>query len=105
MILFGERSLRHALSAHVAHYRAARPHQGKGNIILFPSAQGEPDVSLSIEGRERLVGCSTTITARRHDGFDCTPESEHRNPPHCGPGSVWFKFDTNGSSGVDVTIS
>ena len=56
MILFGERSLRHALSEYIAHYHADRPHQGKGNIILFPSAQGEPDGNLPIECRERLGG-------------------------------------------------
>ena len=37
MILFGERSLRHVLSEYVTHYRAERPHQGKGNVILFPA--------------------------------------------------------------------
>src|SRR5215510_1337686 len=33
LILFGERSLRHALSAFKAHYHTERPHQGKGNVI------------------------------------------------------------------------
>ena len=56
MILFGERSLHHTLSEYIAHYRAERPHQGKGNIILFPSAQGEPDVNLPLACRERLGG-------------------------------------------------
>jgi putative transposase len=55
-ILFGERSLRHVLSEYIAHYRAERPHQGKGNVILFPSAQEEPDVDSPIECRERLGG-------------------------------------------------
>ena len=56
MILCGERSLRHILSEYIVHYRAERPHQGKGNSILFPSAPGEPDVNLPIECRERLGG-------------------------------------------------
>ena len=47
MILFGERSLRHALSEYVAHYRTERPHQGKGNVILFPSAKAKPEVGLA----------------------------------------------------------
>jgi hypothetical protein len=34
--LFGERSLRRALSEYVEHYHAERNHQGKGNILLFP---------------------------------------------------------------------
>lgn len=56
MILFGERSLCHALSEYIAHYRTERPHQGKGNVILFPSAQGEPDLNSPIKCRERLGG-------------------------------------------------
>jgi putative transposase len=56
MILFGERSLRHVLSEYVTHYRAERPHQGKGNVILFPSAQEEPDLDAPIACRERLGG-------------------------------------------------
>jgi putative transposase len=35
LILFGERSLRHALTEYVAHYDHERPHQGKGNVILM----------------------------------------------------------------------
>jgi integrase-like protein len=36
VILFGERSLRRALSNYVDHFHAERNHQGKGNILLFP---------------------------------------------------------------------
>jgi len=36
VILFGERSLRGALSEYVEHFHAERNHQGKGNILLFP---------------------------------------------------------------------
>jgi hypothetical protein len=35
VILFGERSLRRALSEYVEHYHAERNHQGKGNVLLF----------------------------------------------------------------------
>jgi putative transposase len=37
LILFGERSLRHALQEYVTHYHHERPHQGKGNMILVVS--------------------------------------------------------------------
>ena len=37
LILVGECSLRRAIDQFVEHYHAERPHQGKGNIILFPS--------------------------------------------------------------------
>jgi len=56
MILFGERSLRHVLSEYLAHHHTERPHQGKGNVILFPSAQAESSPDSPIECRERLGG-------------------------------------------------
>jgi putative transposase len=37
LILFGERSLRRALTEYVAHFHVERNHQGKGNVLLFPS--------------------------------------------------------------------
>jgi len=55
VILFGERSLRRALSEYVEHYHAERNHQGKGNILLFPrdkDIRREPRVQC----RERLGG-------------------------------------------------
>jgi putative transposase len=36
VILFGERSLRRALSNYVDHFHGERTHQGKGNVLLFP---------------------------------------------------------------------
>jgi putative transposase len=49
VILFGERSLRHALSEYVEHYHSERNHQGKDNVLLFPR---DTDVH-----REGLVQC------------------------------------------------
>jgi putative transposase len=37
LILFGEASLRRALGEFVEHFHAERNHQGKGNVLLFPS--------------------------------------------------------------------
>jgi len=57
LILFGQASLRHALSEYVSHFHAERNHQGKDNIILFPAAAdriGEKDGP--IRTRERLGG-------------------------------------------------
>ena len=36
LILFGESSLRRALTAYVAHFHRERNHQGKDNLLLFP---------------------------------------------------------------------
>jgi hypothetical protein len=55
-ILFGERSLRQVLPEYVAHYHAERPHQGKGNVLLFPSAHTAPQPEGPIRCRERLGG-------------------------------------------------
>jgi len=56
LILFGESSLRRALTNFCEHYHAERPHQGKGNVLLFPT-QGQLQIS---DGRvlckERLGG-------------------------------------------------
>ena len=56
MSLFGERSLRYVLSEYVTHHHTERPHQGKGNVILFPSAQAKPDADAAITCQERLGG-------------------------------------------------
>ena len=54
MILFGERSLRRALSEYVDHYHAERNHQGKGNVLLFPRATRQREGP--VECCERLGG-------------------------------------------------
>jgi hypothetical protein len=72
MILFGERSLRHVLSEYLAHYHAERPHQGTGNVILFPSAKAHAGSEGTIACREGSVGSSSTTTARPHEFFDQT---------------------------------
>jgi putative transposase len=37
LILFGETSLHHAITQFIEHYHLERPHQGKGNQLLFPA--------------------------------------------------------------------
>jgi len=55
VILFGERSLRRALSEYVEHFHAERNHQGKGNVLLFPrSANTRRDGH--VQCHERLGG-------------------------------------------------
>jgi len=57
LILFGESSLRHALREYLVHYNGERNHQGKGNILLFPSATTRVDSGDSrVRCRERLGG-------------------------------------------------
>jgi putative transposase len=55
IILFGERSLRRALSEYVEQYHAERNHQGKSNVLLFrrvtETRRDEP-----VQCRERLGG-------------------------------------------------
>jgi putative transposase len=56
LILFGEASLQHALHEYVAHYHHERNHQGKGNVLLFPSSsQKHPRVG-PMQCHERLGG-------------------------------------------------
>jgi putative transposase len=57
LILFGEASLRKALTQFEQHYHEERNHQGKNNVLLFPApAPREPDPQRAIRCRERLGG-------------------------------------------------
>ena len=58
LILFGERSLRRALSEYVAHYHAERNHQGKSNVLLFPLFPRVTEMRREgpVQCRERLGG-------------------------------------------------
>ena len=57
LILFGEASLRKALTQFLEHYHAERNHQGKDNVLLFPApARLEPGWRRGIRCRECLGG-------------------------------------------------
>jgi transposase InsO family protein len=56
MILFGEASLRHALTQYVEHFHHERNHQGKGNLLLFPPVSPDAERAGPIQCRERLGG-------------------------------------------------
>ena len=56
LILFGEASLRHALTQYVEHFHHERNHQGKGNVLLFPPVNQNPAREGSIRCPERLGG-------------------------------------------------
>jgi putative transposase len=54
LILFGEASLRHALTLYVEHFHSERNHQGKGNVLLFPAVSQDPEREGPMQCRERL---------------------------------------------------
>jgi len=57
LVLFGEEGLRRALTEFVDHYHEERNHQGKGNVLLFPSAQASAlPGNGPIECKQRLGG-------------------------------------------------
>jgi hypothetical protein len=57
LILLGEASLRRALSEYLEHFHTERNHQGKGNVLLFPTAtQTKNRVDGSVRCKERLGG-------------------------------------------------
>ena len=56
MMLFGEASLRHALTQYLEHFHAERNHQGKSNVLLFPAVSRGPAREGPIQCRERLGG-------------------------------------------------
>jgi hypothetical protein len=56
MLLFGACSLWQVLNAYLSHYHQERPHQGKGNVLLFPSVRADQRPDGPIRCRERLGG-------------------------------------------------
>ena len=57
LILFGEASLRRAVTQFIQHYHLERPHQGKGNQLLFPAPVSLlPRHAGRIKCHERLGG-------------------------------------------------
>jgi transposase InsO family protein len=56
LILYGEASLRHALTQYVEHFHHERNHQGKGNVRLFPAIGQDSACQGPIQCRERLGG-------------------------------------------------
>ena len=57
MILFGELSLRRAVTGFLTHYHFERNHQGKENLLLFPApASPRPHPNPAITRRARLGG-------------------------------------------------
>jgi transposase InsO family protein len=56
LILFGERSLRHALKEYVTHFHHERPHQGMGNVILMPLPEQRSVREGPLRCQERLGG-------------------------------------------------
>ena len=52
---FGEEGLRRALNEFVAHYHEERNHQGKDNLLLFPSAE-RPALS-----EDDAIGCKQRL--------------------------------------------
>ncbi len=54
--LFGERALWHALRHYTHHYHQERNHQGKGNVLLLPTATYSQNRDHLIQCRERLGG-------------------------------------------------
>ncbi|MGB5520514.1 MAG: hypothetical protein WBO73_18920, partial [Gammaproteobacteria bacterium] len=57
LILFGEASLRRVLNEYVVHFHAERNHQGKGNVLLLPTAAKAMNCSDgAVACKERLGG-------------------------------------------------
>ncbi len=55
LILFGEASLRRALKEYLLHFHQERNHQGKGNVLLFPTAPNATNHDRgSVNCKERL---------------------------------------------------
>ena len=56
LILFGEAALHHALREYMAHYHRERNHQGRGNVLLFPTSSHASECAGPMQCRKRLGG-------------------------------------------------
>ena len=56
LMLFGEASLRYALAQYMVHFHHERNHQGKGNVLLFPTVSQDTVRHGPVQCRERLGG-------------------------------------------------
>ena len=56
LILCGEASLRHVLTQYGEHFHHERNHQGKGNVLLFPTIIHDPECTGPMQCHERLGG-------------------------------------------------
>ena len=65
LILFGEHALRRAIAEFIQHYHSERNHQGKGNVLLFPSSNDTRSKGRArLQCRERLGGLLNYYFAR-----------------------------------------
>jgi hypothetical protein len=65
VILFGERSLRRALSDYVDHFHAERNHQGKATSCCFLGIRTATARGLCGAGSDWVGFCAITIKRRR----------------------------------------
>ena len=56
LILFGESSLRRALTEFLEHYHTERNHQGKENVLLFPTGAPQSVSRSTVHRQQRLGG-------------------------------------------------
>jgi putative transposase len=56
LILFGEGSLKRTLAEFVEHFHTERTHQGKGNVLLFPTQGLQQTAGAQIVCKQRLGG-------------------------------------------------
>ena len=85
LILFGEASLRHALTQYVAHFHHERNHQGKGNVLLFPTVNQDAERAGPIQCRERLGGLLKYYDVRGRMSFLTIRPAKSSNPCVCPP--------------------
>jgi putative transposase len=62
LVLFGEGSLRRALSEYMTHYHSERNHQGKQNLLLFPEHKSDQNPLHRVRRVPRLGGLLSYYT-------------------------------------------
>src|SRR5207245_5701082 len=62
-------SLRHALTQYVEHFHHERNHQGKGNVLLFPTVSQDRERAGPVQCRERLGGAPQILRTQSRMSF------------------------------------
>jgi hypothetical protein len=93
LILFGECSLRHALSQYLVHYHEERCHQGLGNVIPFPKHSSAND-------REGLIACHERLGGLMNDpAASCGVSKRWLRPENQRFSDLRIPFETKQASG------
>jgi hypothetical protein len=95
LILFGERALQRAIAEFIQHYHSERNHQGKGNVLLFPSSNDTRSKDVRACSAESASAAYSTITLHGQHEYFCIRDSIIGEPQQAEAVSTSFAETTH----------